>query len=72
MIDSTSHREADVISAVELLASVEDFQSITITLVDPFGVYCAVLATHSLGDSGMIRKLSTERGITSVHLQRTV
>jgi len=72
MSNSTQPKVEDVISAIELLERVGDFQSITITLQDSSGAYCAALATRSLDASAMIQKLSTERGVTSVYLQRTI
>lgn len=72
MSDFIEDRAEDVISAIEQLERVVDFQSITITLQDSSGVYCAALATRSSVTSGMIQRLSTERGVTSVYLQRTI
>jgi hypothetical protein len=61
---STLRREAAVISAVEQLVELEDFQSITVMRRDSCGDYSAVLVTPSLDIYGMTLKVSSEGEIT--------
>lgn len=60
---STRRRAARVISAVELLAGLGDFQSITITLTATSEDYCVEDAILSLEDFGMTLTPSSE-GVT--------
>lgn len=68
---STTPREAVVTSVLRLLVAAEDCQSITITLRDTSGAYCADLATLSLDGYEMTLKHSNGARTTSVTLQHT-
>lgn len=68
---STMPREAVVTSVLRLLVAAEDCQSITITLRDTSGAYCADLATLSLDGYEMTLKHSNGARTTSVTLQHT-
>ena len=62
-------REAVVTSALRLLVQAADCPSITITVRDTSGAFCADLATLSLADYEMILTHSSEERTTSVTLQ---
>lgn len=66
----TTPREGAVISALKLLVALEDCPSITITIQDTSGDYCAALAILRLDGYETSLKHSTEERLTSVTLQR--
>lgn len=68
---STMPRGAAVTSALRLLVRAADCPSITITVQDTSGAYCADLATLQLEGYEMTLKHSTGERLTSVTLQRT-
>ena len=63
-------REAVVTSALRLLVQAADCPSITITVRDTSGAYCADLATLQLAGYEMTLTRFSEERITSVTLQR--
>lgn len=67
---STRPREAVVSSALELLVRSADCRSITITVQDTSGAYCADLATLKLDGYAMTLNHSSELQNTYVNLQR--
>lgn len=67
---SITPREAVVTSVLQLLVQAADCQSITITLQDTSGAFCADLATLRLADFEMTLSHSSELQNTYVNLQR--